>query len=616
MTDALFVLAGPLAAFALLSLLPPLRRSGTPAALVSIAGIGVSLLAAVALFARVHAAGVPSIVEIVWAPMTTGPSISFGLLADGISTSMAILVAFVALLVQVYSLAYMSEEPPAGFGRYYTYHSLFAFAMLGLVLAHNLLQTYVFWELVGLGSYLLIGFWFEKPAAGRAALKAFWTTRLGDVGFAIGIVVLWSSAGTFTFTELFAKADSGGLAGTALTLGVAGIYLGAMGKSAQFPFHIWLPDAMEGPTPVSALIHAATMVAAGVYLMVRIAPLLAHTPQVATVVFSIGVLTAFLAASMALVENDIKRILAFSTVSQLGFMMAAVGAGSASAAYFHLVTHAFFKALLFLAAGSLIHAVHTNDIFKMGRLARVMPITSACFAAGALALSGVFPTAGFFSKDEVLAAVLAGGHPVGFAILVLTAGMTAFYIGRAFFVAMMGPNTASGHPHEPPVAMKAPLVVLAVLAILAGAAARLVPGLFATSIAPPAGAEEHAPFLVPLLGTAAALAGLALAFAGYQRRAFDPANVRRAFRPLVTVLERRWYVDDVFEFGYRFAYLKISNAVGWVDRYIVDGFVNAVTWGTWVFAGRLTLLQSGRVQDALYATAFGLVVLVWLAWAR
>ena len=563
MTDALFVLAGPLAAFALLSLLPPLRRSGTPAALVSIAGIGVSLLAAVALFARVHAAGVPSIVEIVWAPMTTGPSISFGLLADGISTSMAILVAFVALLVQVYSLAYMSEEPPAGFGRYYTYHSLFAFAMLGLVLAHNLLQTYVFWELVGLGSYLLIGFWFEKPAAGRAALKAFWTTRLGDVGFAIGIVVLWSSAGTFTFTELFAKADSGGLAGTALTLGVAGIYLGAMGKSAQFPFHIWLPDAMEGPTPVSALIHAATMVAAGVYLMVRIAPLLAHTPQVATVVFSIGVLTAFLAASMALVENDIKRILAFSTVSQLGFMMAAVGAGSASAAYFHLVTHAFFKALLFLAAGSLIHAVHTNDIFKMGRLARVMPITSACFAAGALALSGVFPTAGFFSKDEVLAAVLAGGHPVGFAILVLTAGMTAFYIGRAFFVAMMGPNTASGHPHEPPVAMKAPLVVLAVLAILAGAAARLVPGLFATSIAPPAGAEEHAPFLVPLLGTAAALAGLALAFAGYQRRAFDPANVRRAFRPLVTVLERRWYVDDVFEFGYRFAYQKISNAVGW-----------------------------------------------------
>jgi NADH-quinone oxidoreductase subunit L len=616
MTDALLVLAGPLAAFALLALLPPLRRSGKPAAAVSLAGIGVSLLAAAALFARIHAAGVPSIVEIVWAPMTRGPSITFGLLADGLSASMAVLVAFIALLVQVYSFAYMADEKPAAFGRYYAYHSLFAFAMLGLVLAHNLLQTYVFWELVGLGSYLLIGFWFEKPATGRAALKAFWTTRLGDVGFAIGIVVLWSAAGTFTFADLFAKADSGALGGTALTLGVAGIYLGAMGKSAQFPFHIWLPDAMEGPTPVSALIHAATMVAAGVYLMVRIAPLLAHTPQVATAVYAIGVLTAFLAASMATVENDIKRILAFSTVSQLGFMMAAAGAGGAEAAYFHLLTHAFFKALLFLAAGSLIHAVHTNDIFKMGRLARVMPVTCACFAAGALALGGVFPTSGFFSKDEVLAAVLAGGHPIGFAILVVTAGMTAFYIGRAFFVAAMGVNSVEGHPHEPPAAMRGPLVVLAVLAVVAGLAAPLIPGLVAGSIAKPEAATEHAPLFVPLLGTTAALLGLALAFAGYQRRAFDPARVRRALRPLVTVLEHRWYVDDVFEGVYRFAYLRVSSAVGWLDRYVVDGVVNAITWGTWIGAGRLSAIQSGRVQDALYAVAFGLVLLMWLAWAR
>ena len=616
MTDALLVLAGPLAALVLLSIVPPLRRSGRPAAAVSLAGIALSLAAAVALFVRVHAAGVPSVLEVVWAPMTRGPSITFGLLADGISASMAVLVSFVALLVQVYSLAYMSGEKPAGFGRYFTYHSLFAFAMLGLVLAHNLLQTYVFWELVGVGSYLLIGFWFEKPAAGRAALKAFWTTRAGDVGFAIGIVVLWSVAGTFTFADLFAKAGSGALAGTALTLGVAGIYLGAMGKSAQFPFHIWLPDAMEGPTPVSALIHAATMVAAGVYLMVRIAPLLAHTPQVATVVFAVGVLTAALAASMALVENDIKRILAFSTVSQLGFMMAACGAGSASAAYFHLVTHAFFKALLFLAAGSLIHATPTNDIFRMGRLARPMPVTCACFAAGALALSGVFPTAGFFSKDEVLAAVLAGGHPIGFAVLVATAGMTAFYIGRAFFAAMMGAKDAGGHPHEPATAMTFPLVVLAVLALVAGAAAPFIPGLFAASIAHESVSTEHAPLLVPLLGTAAALAGAALAWAGYQRRSFDPAAIRRAMGPLVTVLERRWYVDDVFEGGYRFAYLKLSAAVGWFDRYVVDGVVNAVTWATWIGAGRLTALQNGRVQDALYATAFGLVVLVWLAWAR
>jgi NADH-quinone oxidoreductase subunit L len=606
MTDAVIVLA----------VLPPLRRSGKPAAAVSIAGIGVSLAAAAALFARIHAAGVPSIVEVVWAPMTRGPSITFGLLADGISSSMALLVAFIALLVQVYSLAYMKDEEPAAFGRYYAYHSLFAFAMLGLVLAHNLLQTYVCWELVGLGSYLLIGFWFAKPTACRAALKAFWTTRLGDAGFAVGIVVLWSAAGTFTFSDLFAKAGSGALGGAALTLGVAGIYLGAMGKSAQFPFHIWLPDAMEGPTPVSALIHAATMVAAGVYLMVRIAPLLGHTPQVATVVLAIGVLTAALAASMALVENDIKRILAFSTVSQLGFMMAACGAGGPEAAYFHLLTHAFFKALLFLVAGSLIHAAHTNDIFAMGRLARAMPVTCACFAAGALALCGVFPTAGFFSKDEILAAVLGGGHPIAFAILVATAGMTAFYIGRAFFVAAMGANDAGGHAHEPPLAMKAPLVVLAVLAVVAGFAAPLVPGLFAASIAHQTSPEPHAPILVPVLGTAAALLGLAVAWAGYQRRAFDPGSVRRACAPIVTLLERRWYVDDVFQAGYRFVYLRISTAVGWLDRYVVDGIVNAVTWATWRGAGSLTAIQNGRAQDALFAVAAGLVVLVWLAWAR
>jgi NADH-quinone oxidoreductase subunit L len=373
---------------------------------------------------------------------------------------------------------------------------------------------------------------------------------------------------------------------------------------------------MEGPTPVSALIHAATMVAAGVYLMVRIAPLLAYTPEVATVVFAIGVLTALLAASMALVENDIKRILAFSTVSQLGFMMAACGSGAPEAAYFHLVTHAFFKALLFLAAGSLIHAVHTNDIFKMGRLARVMPLTAACFGAGALALSGVFPTAGFFSKDEILAAVLAGGHPIGFAILVATAGMTAFYIGRAFFVAMMGPRDAGGHPHEPPAAMRIPLIVLAVLSVVAGLAIVVFREHDLLKRTGVQGTPEHAPLFIPLLGTAAALIGLAIAYAGYQRRSFDPQIVRSRLRPLVSLLEHRWYVDDVFEAVYRYAYMKASSAVGWLDRYIVDGVVNGVTWATWIGASRLSAIQNGRVQDALYATAFGLVLLMWLAWAR
>jgi NADH-quinone oxidoreductase subunit L len=245
-----------------------------------------------------------------------------------------------------------------------------------------------------------------------------------------------------------------------------------------------------------------------------------------------------------------------------------------------------------------------------------MPVTCACFAAGALALSGVFPTAGFFSKDEVLGAVLTGGHPVGFGVLVATAGMTAFYIGRAFLVAAFGSGTAGGHPHDPPASMRGPLVLLALLAVGTGFAAPLVPGLFAASIAPSHAGAEHAPIFVPILGTAAALSGLALAWAGYQRRLFDPAGVRRAFSPLVTVLERRWFVDDVFAWGYRVVYLGISNAVGWTDRYVVDGLVNAVSWMTWTTAGRLTAIQSGRVQDALYGVALGLVFILWLAWGR
>jgi len=613
----LLTLLGPLAAFAALALVPPLRRSGRPAAFLSIAGIAAALLASSADAARILGGGAPQTFEIVWAPLVHLPSIHFGLLSDGLSTSMAALVALIALLVQIYSLAYMKDESAASLGRYYAYHALFSFSMLGLVLAHNLLQTYVFWELVGLGSYLLIGFWFERPAAARAAQKAFWTTRLADVGFALGVVIVWGAAGTFTFNDLFERAGNGAFAGTALTLGVLGLYIGAMGKSAQAPFHIWLPDAMEGPTPVSALIHAATMVAAGVFLMVRIAPLLVHTPQVAEAVFAIGVLTAFLAATMALVGRDIKRILAFSTVSQLGFMMAAVGAGGAAAGYFHLLTHAFFKALLFLAAGSLIHAAHSNDIFKMGRLARAMPVTATAFAVGALALAGVAPTAGFFSKDEILAAVLAGGHPVGFAILLVTAGLTAFYIGRAFFVAVMGGRSAEGHPHESPAAMTGPLIVLSVLAAAGGALAGIVPVIFAHTIGPAAVAEgDHAPLFVPLLATGAALTGLLAAWAGYQRRAFDPAAVRAAWSPVVKMLERRWYVDDVAEWIYRAGYLGLSNAIGWLDRYVVDGFVNAATWATWLLAGRLRALQGGRVQDALYAVAAGVVVLLWLAWAR
>jgi len=616
-TAALYVLGGPLAAFAAIALLPPLRRAGRPAGLLTVAGSVVSLAAALVLLLPFLRGGAsPSEASTLWAPLGAAGALRFGLLVDGLSASMAALVALVALLVQVYSLAYMAEEKRPALGRYFAYHALFAFAMQGLVLAHNLLQTYFFWELVGLGSYLLIGFYWEKPEAGRAALKAFWTTRIGDVGFALGLLSIWTAAGTFTFSELFAGTAAGTVALAPLALGLAGVYLGAMGKSAQFPLHVWLPDAMEGPTPVSALIHAATMVAAGVYLMVRVSPLLVHAPALSAAILAIGVLTALVAGSLALVESDLKRVLAYSTVSQLGMMMAAVGAGAPEAAYFHLLTHAFFKALLFLAAGSILHAIHTGDLFSMGRLARKMPWTAACFAVGALALAGMPPLSGFFSKDEILAAVLAGGHPLAFALLLLNAGLTAFYIGRAFFLAMGGRRDAAGAPHESPPLMTVPMIALAVGAVAGGVLAGTVPRLFLASIAPPAAEGAHPPWAVALAGTLVALLGLTLAWMGYQRRSFDPGRIRAAAGPLVTVLERRYFLDDLFVFAYRRIYLGVSAVVGWVDRYVLDGAVNALAWATWQGAGRLRALQSGRAQDALYALVAGVILLAWLALSR
>ncbi len=615
---ATVVLAGPFAALALLGVLPPLRRSGRPAGYVSILGIGTSLVAAVALALAYRAEPATATWETLWAPLGGQGGIRFGLLVDGLSVAMLAVVALVAFVVQVYSLGYMSSEKPGSLGRYYAYHSLFAFAMLGLVAAHNTLQTYVFWELVGLGSYLLIGFWYEKPEASRAAMKAFWTTRLGDVGFAAGVVFLWAAGGTFAFTDLFAEANAGTLSGTFLTLGVAGLFVGAMGKSAQFPLHIWLPDAMEGPTPVSALIHAATMVAAGVYLMVRVSPLLAHTPAVAAWVLGLGAFTALLSATMALTARDVKRVLAYSTVSQLGYMMAAVGAGASVAAFFHLTTHAFFKGLLFLAAGSLIHAVHSNDLFDMGRLWRRMPLTGIYFLVGSLALSGVFPFAGFFSKDEILLDLWREGHALAFWTLVVTAGMTAFYMFRAFFLAFFGARDGSEHAHESPAVMTVPMGILAVLALAGGVFGPAISdwlGRSASALPHAAAAAEHGggSGAVPMLGSAAALAGILLAWLGYQRRAFRPEAVAAAVSPITAAIERRWFVDDVFLGLYRAFYLALGTVVGWLDRYVIDGVVNFLTAITWGLAGRLRRVQTGRVQDALYAVAIGLVLLALLA---
>ena len=436
----------PAAAFLLLALLAPLRRSGRPAAYVSTLFAAASLACALRGW-WLSSRGGFTLWAWPWIPMEAGALTSVGVLADAESALMLVLVAGVAFLVQLYSLGYLADEPPASLGRYYTYQSLFAFSMMGLVLAPNFVQLFVCWELVGLCSYLLIGYWYQRPEAARAAVKAFWITKAGDVGLLIGIVLLYRQAGTFDFLDLLVMVDSRTLPLAGLGVVTFCIYLGAMGKSAQFPLHIWLPDAMEGPTPVSALIHAATMVTAGVYLLVRTAWLFDQTPEVLEIVGWIGAFTALLAAVLACVQSDIKRVLAYSTVSQLGYMMAAIGAGFAAAGFLHLLTHGVFKALLFLGAGAVIHAVGTNDIFAMGGLRKAMPQTFVVFAIGTLSLAGIPFFAGFFSKEEILAGVWVGGLAIPFVMLAIAAFLTAFYMFRVVFIAFFGPARGGAVAH-------------------------------------------------------------------------------------------------------------------------------------------------------------------------
>ena len=601
-TLALVALGLPFCAFVLLAVVTPLRRAGRAAGALSIAAVGGSLLAAL----RLWWAGASMEAAWSWLPAESGPVATVGILMDHVSAVMLVLVALVSFLVQLYSLGYLEHETAPALGRYYAYHSLFAFSMIGLVLASNFLQMFIFWELVGLCSYLLIGFWYQKPEAARAAVKAFWTTKAGDLGFIIGIVLLWGQTGTFSFTQLFQMADDKTLPTAGLSLIMFLIYLGAVGKSAQFPLHVWLPDAMEGPTPVSALIHAATMVAAGVYLVTRTYPLFALTPDVLALIGWVGAFTALLAAVLGLVQSDIKRVLAYSTVSQLGYMMAALGAGAAGAGFFHLLTHGLFKALLFLGAGAVIHAVGTNDIWKMGRLFGVMPQTGIVFLVGTLALAGIWPLAGFFSKDAVLAGVWDGGLTVPFLMLALTVFLTAFYMFRVVFVVFFA---SAGVPqrdaHDPPPVMSAPLWILAILTIGWGI------GLAAQG----GSGEAHGPVWVPWLSSALAMAGIGFAWLTYQRRAVSPETLARAFAPVYTAAQRKFWLDDLYGGIYRGVFLGVSWVVGWVDRYLVDGVVNLASAWTLRWGDGLRQIQTGRAQDYLYGVAFGLLmVIVWSYW--
>jgi NADH-quinone oxidoreductase subunit L len=590
---ALVVLFAPIAALLLIAALPPLRRAGTAAGLVSSAFALTSLGAAIALLVQVlgNPAAV-SVATINWLPHAGKVLAVIGVRADGVSATMAVVVALVASAVQVYSLGYMAHEERPAQGRYFAWQSLFLFSMLALVLAPDMLQFFLAWELVGLCSYLLIGFYYQKPSAARAAVKAFWVTKFADMALLVGIVLLHREYGTFSWHVV--------AAGPALSLVAVLFFVGAMGKSAQFPLHVWLPDAMEGPTPVSALLHAATMVAAGVYLVVRAWPIFQVSPEALTTMAWVGSITAFLAACMALVQEDIKKILAYSTCSQLGYMMAALGAGSMTAGFFHLTTHAFFKALLFLSAGALIHAVHSNNLSDMGGLRRKMPFQATLFMVGTAALIGIPGFSGFFSKDFILEA-LEHGHLWGpFALCLASVALTAFYMGRAVFRAFFGDRAPDGHFSTPGV-MTAPMVVLAILALGAGwFGARLAVlwhGTYAFHVTP-----------VGILATVLGLSGLGLAWLVYGSRVL---SVPAFLSPLAAFI-RSGPVDRLYLFGWNRGLLGISAACGFFDRYIVDGFVNLTGWVVLESGRRMRAVQSGKVQDYVFAVVLGFLILA--AW--
>lgn len=610
----LLVLVPPFISFTWNSIVIPWRRAGKPAAYLSILAMSISLIASLVLVKTVLANPETYFWKWTWLPMKQFNPITVGLLIDNLSAIMLVVVTIVSLMVQIYSVGYMSEETPGSFGRYFTYHSLFSFSMMGLTVSSSLLQMYIFWELVGLCSYLLIGFWYHKPEAANAAVKAFWTTRLGDIGFALGIAILWTLAGTLSLPELFNKAETGVLSVGAITLTMGLVFIGAMGKSAQFPLHIWLPDAMEGPTPVSALIHAATMVAAGVYLVARLFPIYSHANTLLVLITYLGSFTAFLAATMALVQEDIKRVLAYSTVSQLGYMMAALGAGTVYAGFFHLFTHAYFKALLFLGAGSVIHAVKTNNIWKMGKLAISMKQTAALFIIGALALIGIPPFAGYYSKDAILIKVVETGLVIPSVFLIATVFLTAFYMFRVIFVTFFGEKGPELHPHEAPAVMTLPMWVLAILSVIAG----FVFNKGFESLFSVVRGSEHAtqtaePHWVGYLGLLLGLTGILLAYIIYQKGLISHESLRTKLKPIYTLLYQKYFLDEIAYYLYRKGLIDgLSLLCGWFDRYIVDGIVNLTTWSTRKSGEILRMLQTGIIQDYLYGIIFGILIFILL----
>ena len=577
--------------------------------------IGTAVLAVVALLsyctafeyfsAGRDAAGVfPTLVpwNTVWLPISRTLHIDLGILLDPISVMMLVVISTVSLMVHVYSLGYMKGE--RGFQRYYAFLSLFTMSMMGLVVATNIFQMYLFWELVGVSSYLLIGFYYTKKEAVAASKKAFIVTRFADLGFLVGILFYGYYAGTFSFTpdvQLLAAA------GAMIPLALGLMFIGGAGKSAMFPLHIWLPDAMEGPTPVSALIHAATMVVAGVYLVARMFPLfVGYAPEVLHWTAYIGAFTALYAAVVACVQSDIKRVLAFSTISQIGFMIVALGVCTSAdphtgglgymASMFHLFTHAMFKALLFLGAGCIIHAVHSNEMSAMGGLRRYMPVTHATFLIACLAIAGIWPLSGFFSKDEILTACFAFSPVMGW-VMTGIAGLTAFYMFRLYYNIFWGRENRELHaahrPHEAPLTMTLPLLFLSAVTCVAG----FIP--FGKLVSSDGTAYAiHIDRGVAGVSLCVAAAAIALATWMYLRERQTVADaLATRFRGLHKAAYHRFYIDEVYQFvTHRVIFACISAPVAWFDRHVVDGLMTLLARVTNGAAYVIRDMQSGSVQ--------------------
>ncbi len=561
-----------------------------------------------------------AVLDVTWLQFTENLVIKLGILLDPISAMMLIVITTVSLMVHIYSLGYMDGEK--GFQRYYAFLSLFTFSMLGLVVATNIFQMYIFWELVGVSSYLLIGFYYTLPAAVSASKKAFIVTRFADLGFLLGILILSFYTDTFDFVTLTSNpgaaiASAGGatfmgcsVMAWALTL----IFMGGAGKSAMFPLHIWLPDAMEGPTPVSALIHAATMVVAGVYLVARLFPVYCLEEGTMTVITVIGCVTALYAAAVACVQSDIKRVLAFSTISQIAFMITSLGVARPElhegvgymASMFHLFTHAMFKALLFLCAGAIIHAVHSNEMSKMGGLRKYMPICNIAFLIGCLAISGIWPFAGFFSKDEILVAAYANS-PVWGIWLSAVAGMTAFYMFRLYYKIFWWNNPDYGHhtPHEAPMTMTFPLIFLSLVSIVAG----FIP--FGELVTWNREAlHTHIDWAVAGTSTVIAVAAIALATVLYLKENAVPTKMADACRGLWTAAYKRFYMDELYQFiTHKIIFACISRPIAWFDRRIIDGTFDLLANVTNSASYAVRKLQGGTIQGYVWVYLVGAVIL-------